>query len=56
MSAGMVSIKGRLQKEGQVIHVTTDRLEDLTPLLHSVGGDTFPHPDEPGRWRFERRL
>jgi error-prone DNA polymerase len=48
LSAGMVSIKGTLQKEGLVIHVITDHLEDLTPLLHSVGAMQFPHRVSPG--------
>jgi hypothetical protein len=32
-----------MQKEGEVIHVVADRLEDLTPLLHGVGAMDFPH-------------
>jgi error-prone DNA polymerase len=62
LSASMISVKGTLQREGEVIHVITDRLEDMTPLLHSVGardggykvrpGDgpppSFPHRTGPG--------
>ena len=48
MSAAMVAIRGTLQKEGEVIHVITDALEDYTPLLHSVGEMHFPHRTGPG--------
>ena len=37
LSAGMIACHGRLQREGEVIHVITDRLEDLSGLLRSVG-------------------
>ena len=47
MSAAMVSIRGIVQREGDVIHVVTARMEDLTPLLHSVGGRDFPHRHSP---------
>jgi error-prone DNA polymerase len=43
MSAAMIAVKGVMQKEGEVIHVVADRLEDLTPLLHRVGAMDFPH-------------
>ena len=44
MTAGMIACHGRMQREGEVIHVVTDRLEDLSGLLHSVGerDETFP--------------
>ena len=44
MTAGMIACHGRVQREGEVIHVVTDRLEDLSGLLHSVGerDETFP--------------
>ncbi|UVO50410.1 error-prone DNA polymerase [Sphingomonas sp. SUN019] len=65
MSAAMVSIKGRVQKEGIVIHVIADLITDLTPLLRQVGdidlprmtspGDSATHPGAPDRgdagWR-----
>jgi hypothetical protein len=41
-----------MQKEGEVIHIVADRLEDLTPLLHRVGAMDFPHryaPADGGR-------
>jgi error-prone DNA polymerase len=43
MSAAMIAVKGVMQKEGEVIHVVADRLEDLTPLLNQVGAMDFPH-------------
>jgi error-prone DNA polymerase len=43
MGASMLGVKGLLQREGEVIHVVADRLEDLTGLLHSVGEKQFPH-------------
>jgi error-prone DNA polymerase len=43
MGAAMIAVKGQMQKEGEVIHVVADRLEDLTPSLHRVGAMDFPH-------------
>ena len=48
LSAAMIGVKGTLQREGDVIHVIADRLEDLTLLLHSVGARDFPHRLAPG--------
>jgi len=47
MSSAMLSIRGVVQREGEVIHVVTARMEDLTPLLHSVGAMDFPHRTSP---------
>jgi len=47
LTAAMVGIKGTLQREGQVIHVITDRIEDLTSLLGQVGALHFPHRPGP---------
>ncbi|MGN6375919.1 MAG: error-prone DNA polymerase [Sphingomonas sp.] len=47
MASSMVSLKGRLQKEGEVIHVIVDRIDDLTPMLRRIGAIDFPH--RPGR-------
>ena len=41
LSASMIACHGRVQKEGGVIHVITERLEDLTPLLRQVGDRDF---------------
>ncbi|MDQ1159565.1 error-prone DNA polymerase [Sphingomonas sp. SORGH_AS 950] len=43
MSASMVGLKGRVQKEGEVIHVICDRIVDHGDLLHRVGEMSFPH-------------
>jgi len=48
LSAAMLKVRGTLQREGEVIHVITDQLEDFTPLLHSVGAREFPHRPAPG--------
>lgn len=55
LSARMILCHGRLQREGHVIHVVSDRLEDGSALLRSVGahddlairhgrGDGATHP------------
>jgi error-prone DNA polymerase len=43
MAAPMIGVKGTLQREGEVIHIVTERLEDYTFLLDSVGERQFPH-------------
>ena len=43
MSASMVGMKGRVQKEGEVIHVICDRIIDHGDLLVRVGDMSFPH-------------
>jgi error-prone DNA polymerase len=43
MSASMVSMKGRVQKEGEVIHVICDRIVDQGDLLSQIGRMAFPH-------------
>ncbi|MCW6533127.1 error-prone DNA polymerase [Sphingomonas sp. MMSM20] len=42
MSSAMVSIRGRVQKEGIVIHVVTEQVTDLTWLLRQVGDIDLP--------------
>ena len=37
LSASMLACHGRVQREGEVVHVVADRLEDLSGLLRSVG-------------------
>jgi error-prone DNA polymerase len=46
LSAGMIACHGRLQREGDVMHVVADRLTDLSALLRSVGDreQDFPLP------------
>ncbi|WP_298670730.1 error-prone DNA polymerase [uncultured Sphingomonas sp.] len=41
MSASMVAIRGRLQKEGEVIHVICDRVTDLDAMLRLIGRMDF---------------
>jgi error-prone DNA polymerase len=36
MGATLVEVLGRVQREGEVIHVVADRLADLTPLLRQL--------------------
>ena len=38
MGAGMIACHGRLQREGEVIHVIANKLADLSSLLGSLGG------------------
>ena len=49
LSAGMIACHGRVQREGEVIHVVTDHLEDLSELLRSVGEYHEPFPIVHGR-------
>ncbi|WP_082678306.1 alcohol dehydrogenase catalytic domain-containing protein [Sphingomonas sanguinis] len=43
MSAAMIGMKGRVQREGLVIHVICDWIIDHGPLLAQVGQMDFPH-------------
>ncbi len=45
LTAGMIACHGRVQREGEVVHVITDRLEDLSDLLRSVGERDEAGPD-----------
>ncbi|GEM71070.1 MULTISPECIES: error-prone DNA polymerase [Sphingomonas] len=59
MSASMVGLKGRVQREGEVIHVICDRIVEYGDLLMKVGDMSFPprtgrgdaaqHPGSPDR-------
>lgn len=44
MSASMIAMRGRLQKEGEVIHIICDRITDHDELLRSVGRMDFRFP------------
>jgi error-prone DNA polymerase len=46
LSAGMIAARGRVQREGEVIHLVAEHLIDLSDLLHSVSErtDAFPLP------------
>ncbi|MEZ0496032.1 error-prone DNA polymerase [Sphingomonas sp. IW22] len=48
MSAAMLGVRGRMQREGEVIHVIADTLEDLTPMLHTIGDIDMPRLSRPG--------
>jgi error-prone DNA polymerase len=41
MSASMIAMRGRLQKEGEVIHIICDRIIDHDEMLRSVGRVDF---------------
>jgi error-prone DNA polymerase len=48
MTSAMIGVHGTVQREGQVIHVVADRIDDHTPLLRSIGDMAFPHRPGPG--------
>ncbi|MBY8823449.1 error-prone DNA polymerase [Sphingomonas colocasiae] len=41
MSASMIAMRGRLQKEGEVIHIICDRITDHDAMLRSIGRMDF---------------
>jgi error-prone DNA polymerase len=41
MSSSMIAMRGRLQKEGEVIHVICDRITDHDDMLRSIGRTSF---------------
>jgi error-prone DNA polymerase len=45
----MIACRGRVQKEGQVIHVVAEHMLDLSDLLRSVGEREEPFPLRHGR-------
>jgi error-prone DNA polymerase len=49
LSAGMIACRGRVQREGEVIHVVTEQLSDLSELLRSVGRRDAAFPLKTGR-------
>jgi error-prone DNA polymerase len=50
LTASMIACRGKLQKEGEVIHVIAEHLTDLSGLLRSVGQrDDQPFPLPHGR-------
>jgi error-prone DNA polymerase len=44
LTASMIACHGRVQKEGGVLHVIVERLEDLSGLLRQVGERDFAMP------------
>ena len=41
LGASMMGVRGQVQREGEVIHVIAQRLDDLSPLLASVGNRSY---------------
>ncbi|WP_454888754.1 error-prone DNA polymerase [Sphingobium indicum] len=41
MSASLIAMRGRLQKEGEVIHIICDRITDHDDMLRSIGRSEF---------------
>jgi error-prone DNA polymerase len=37
LSASMIAVRGRIQREGEVVHLVAQRIIDLSPELASVG-------------------
>jgi error-prone DNA polymerase len=56
LSAGMVACHGRVQREGEVVHVIAQRLEDLTALLEGVAGREGAFPLRHGRGDEAKRV
>jgi len=48
MSAAMIGVQGRVQREGLVIHVIVDRIVDYTWMLREVGDADMPRLTNPG--------
>jgi error-prone DNA polymerase len=46
LSAGMLAVHGRIQREGEVVHLVAHRVNDLSEVLAGVGhrDATFPQP------------
>jgi error-prone DNA polymerase len=49
LSSGMIACRGRVQREGMVIHVVAEHMLDLSGLMRSVGGRAEPFPLQHGR-------
>lgn len=49
LSAGMVGIYGKIQREGEVVHLVARRVTDLSEALRSVGEREGPFPLPHGR-------
>ena len=48
MGAAMLGVRGRVQREGIVIHLVADRIVDLTLMLRQVGDLQLPRLTMPG--------
>ena len=49
LGAGMLAVKGRVQREGEVVHIIAHELTDLSALLRSVGDRDAPFMVPHGR-------
>jgi error-prone DNA polymerase len=49
LSAGMIAVYGRIQREGEVVHLISQRLTDLSSALASVGDRDAAFPLPHGR-------
>src|SRR3546814_1291096 len=49
LSAGMFAVRGRVQREGEVVHLVAQRLTDLSEDLASVGDRDAAFPLPHGR-------
>jgi len=44
LSAGMLAVHGRIQREGEVVHLVAHQVSDLSNALASVAAATLPSP------------
>ena len=49
LGSGMLAVKGRVQREGEVVHIIAHELTDLSALLRSVGDRDAPFVVPHGR-------
>ena len=49
LGSGMLAVKGRVQREGEVVHIVAHELTDLSALLRSVGDRDAPFMVPHGR-------
>ena len=49
MSASMIAVRGRIQREGEVVHLVAHRLVDLSAELATVGSRDAAFPLSHGR-------
>lgn len=55
LSAGMIAVKGRVQREGEVVHLVAHRITDLSRELASIGDRQAAFPLSHGRGDEVRR-
>jgi hypothetical protein len=44
LSGSMIGVKGRIQREGEVVHLVAQKIWDLTDMLRSVGNGILTSP------------